>query len=146
MRDHPANLQPSDASPGDFTGLASLRLRLMQEHGRSVDPNDPIMLLFTMHQTFLEDYERLLTRRSQESAAGIEAAGRRFTLEVRQAIDEFRKDTLTEGLASQVRAASALTAEVAAKGRVSNRLNMIFTIVNAMAALIAVTALLILGK
>lgn len=138
--------QPADDQTNDFGGLEAIRLRLMQEHGQTVDAGDPVLMLFTLHEAFLADYERLLARRNGEAAAGIEAAGRKFTQEVRQAIDAFREDALTEGLASQVRQVSALTERTAAVGRRSNRFNLFFTAINVTAAVVAVTALVILGN
>lgn len=142
----PIDPHPVDDQADDFSGLEAIRLRLMQEHGQTVDAGDPVLMLFTLHEAFLADYERLLARRNGEAAAGIEAAGRKFTQEVRKSIDAFREDALTEGLATQVRQVSALTKQATGVGRRTKRLNLLFTVVNVIAAVIAVTALVILGN
>jgi len=72
--------------------LGELREFLHTEHGVTVDPDDPIMMQFTMHRVFLSDYGRMLDRHNKAITSIISAAVKGLT-----------EEALSENLKEQVR-------------------------------------------
>jgi hypothetical protein len=56
---------PSTVSDGIGLDLESVRTLLAQKHATVVDPDDPVLMLVTLQNAFLAEYEKLLARHNK---------------------------------------------------------------------------------
>ena len=77
-----------------ITTIDELRTYLHAQHGVTVGENDPVMLVFSMHRVFLNDYEHMLDRHNTALTSVLETAIRGLTA-----------DAISKNLQEQVRLA-----------------------------------------
>lgn len=91
------------------------RKLLAERHGTVVDEGDPVLMLVTLHQGFLADYERLLSRHSAALESVLGRTGDVVSGSVRESLSVLRDEALEGSL-------RAVLAKVAEESRSSEAL------------------------
>ncbi len=109
--------------------LEKARSLLREKHNMVVDDHDPILLLVTLHQGFIADYEWMLQRHHLA-----------LTTMIGEAVEGLTEEALTENLQAQVRLADRIGKEFEAQYKRAKLLNW----VNIIAAVICLPVLIFL--
>ncbi len=101
---------PSTVSDGIGLDLESVRTLLAQKHATVVDPDDPVLMLVTLQNAFLAEYEKLLARHNKA-----------LTSMLAEKTDGYVSGVLsaTKGLAKDFSAASVENIRTILQGHVS---------------------------
>ncbi len=89
-----SNNGPEGAQKMAGMTLAKARALLLDKHRMVIDDNDPIMLLVTLHQGFITDYENMLSRHNLA-----------LTKMIGEAVSGLTEEALTKNLNDQTRLA-----------------------------------------
>ena len=106
---HDADTQPA-VPDGIGLDLKSVRTLLAQKHATVVDPDDPVLMLVTLQNAFLAEYEKLLDRHNKALTAMLAEKTDGYVSGVLSA---------TKGLAKDFSAASVETIRTILQGHVS---------------------------
>jgi len=122
---------PSAVPDGIGLDLESVRILLVQKHATVVDPDDPVLMLVTLQNAFLAEYEKLLDRHNKALTAILADKTDGYVAEVL---------TATKGLAKDFSKASVENIRTTLQGHVAAlttfRQNLTW-----LAAIVAVSAL-----
>ena len=108
---HPHDADTSPSVPdGIGLDLESVRTLLAQKHAAVVDPDDPVLMLVTLQNAFLAEYEKLLDRHNKA-----------LTAMLAEKTDSYVSGVLsaTKGLAKDFSAASLENIRTILQGHVS---------------------------
>lgn len=87
--------QTNKAAPQLHDGIGldfeSIRTLLAQKHGVVVEVDDPVLMLVTLHNSFLGEYEKLLKRHNEALTAFFGEAGAQHLDAARQAAEAVTK-------------------------------------------------------
>lgn len=72
--------------------LEDAKALLARVHDTNVDADDPVLMLVTLHNAFLQDYETLLARHHHAMTSLLAAKGEAYLADVRQASDVLAKE------------------------------------------------------
>lgn len=97
--------------------LEKARSLLCEKHNMAVDDRDPILLLVTLHQGFIADYERMLKRHHLA-----------LTTMIGEAVGGLTEEALSQNLQAQVHLADRIGKEFKAQYKRAKLLNWISTI------------------
>lgn len=130
QQQHDADTQPA-VPDGIGLDLESVRTLLAQKHATVVDPDDPVLMLVTLQNAFLAEYEKLLDRHNKA-----------LTAMLAEKTDGYVSGVLstTKGLAKELSAASVENIRTILQGHIAAlttfRQNLTW-----LAAIVAVSAL-----
>ena len=111
MTDQPHDADTRPAVPdGIGLDLESVRALLAQKHAAVVDPDDPVLMLVTLQNAFLAEYEKLLDRHNKALTAMLAEKADSYVSGVLSA---------TKGLAKDFSAASVENIRTILQGHVS---------------------------
>lgn len=83
---------PSSLPEGVGMALQDARSLLEAQHGSRVSADDPVLMLVTLHNAFLKDYEQLLGRHHQALTGLFAEKGASYLAEVARASDVIGKE------------------------------------------------------
>lgn len=137
---------PPTAAPPlpQIVTMDDLRAHLWEVHRVTVDRNDPLMMIHTMHRAFLEDYWRMLKRHEGAITKALSSATEIHMAEVRESIAELRDKALSAGLENRlesIRIQVRLAEEANSKFRRLVKVLAVLTMVNVGAAFLALGVL-----
>lgn len=86
------------AAAAPVMSLDDARALLMHAHGVAVGRDDPVLMLLTLHQGFLRDYEALLSRHDQAISALLGATGKACADAVESVLSSLKDKTVKASL------------------------------------------------
>ena len=138
---------PPPASAMD--GLEELRAYLHKVHDVSIGPDDPILMLHTIHKLALDEHRRLLDAGNARLSDAVGAAAAGFVAETTAALEAFKAEALSdavrERLAAMREAAELADAAQAHFRRTVKALSLI-TVLNWLAAAFSLGVLAVLTR
>lgn len=128
--------------------LPEARALLSERHGVAIDEDDPALMLVTLHEGFLADYERLLERHGNALAEVMTDVGEVTTDAVRDALEVLRAEAL-EGtlrntmarISEEARLIEGFLSELRVSTKKLNRSLIILSIISWIAALVVLAAI-----
>ena len=97
-------LDESPPLPVNIDTFEDLRTYLWQQHGTTVNPDDPVMLVFTMLRVGLDQHEQLNERNRQDLANSVQAIADGFTTDVNQSIQTFKEEAIGDVVRERIEA------------------------------------------
>jgi hypothetical protein len=91
---------PADDPPPvpEAMSLDDARALLVREHAVAVPPDDPLLMLVSLHRGFLADYERLLARHDRTIGGLLGATGTACAEAVEHVLDSLKDKTVKASL------------------------------------------------
>ena len=141
---------PPEAPPPAAMSLQEARQLLAERHGAVVDDDDPVLMLVSLHESFVADLDRLLARHAAATAQVMSETGRVTAAAVGDALAVLREEALEGALrntlariAEETRQSEGLLAAFRAAGR---RLVLVLGLLAALSAVSAGAAIFILVR
>ena len=103
----------SGTAPQTHMSLADLRTRIWEVHGLTMDENDPVLVLHTVHAAFLEDYQAMLDRHHEAVRASVGEIVGELSANLSETVEAFQSETLTESLREKI-------AQISEQTRIAN--------------------------
>ena len=131
----------------DRGSLEELRTLLWKTHQKTVDEYDPILMVYTIHQVAMADFEQMLDRHDRVFSDAAEQAAQLFAEEVNQSIEGFKNEALTDAIRermSTVRDAEELADNAQNHLRQTVRLLWTLTVLNYLGVIITLGVLAVL--
>ncbi|WP_413208474.1 hypothetical protein [Rhodospirillum sp. A1_3_36] len=84
--------------PPEITTVEALREHLWRTHGTTVGTDDPLLMVHTLHQVFLGDWERAMNTQRRLLSQAVAASAQSFAEDARRSIEGFKDEVLTDAL------------------------------------------------
>lgn len=148
--DNDADSDQDEAPPPPLLPVGSmedLRAHLWRQHQTTVDPTDPILMVHTINQVALDNFEICLDERDKALTDQVRRIGGNLTSQIRGVVDEFKTDASAAAVRERVAAIQeatrlADTSQIAFRRSV--RLLIGLTVVNLVAVVFTLGALTVL--
>mgnify|MGYP007079446057 FL=1 len=124
--------------PLTMDSLEELRTYLWKVHQVTVDQNDPILMLHTIHKVALGEYERLLDSHKRQLSDHARKTSSDLVDEVRLIIGDLQNETLNDAVRERlatVKEAEKLSEQTLSRFRQNLKVQSLFTLLNVIAAL-----------
>jgi hypothetical protein len=126
--------KPDDQPPPpEITTVEALREHLWRAHGVTVGTDDPVLMVHTLHQVLLGDWERAMNTQRRLLSQAVAASAQSFAEDARRSIEAFKEEVLADALRQKsvaMNEAAKLADQAQAQFRTLLRTLSILTILN----------------